>query len=116
MPALATSTSTGPWSTSTAANAASTDAASRTSQRTTGSPSTGSPEREVAVTLSPSAANRRAMASPIPRFPPVTSTERPTVASFQGGGLQGPGGLVPPKGGRGGWVPPGAGGFGGSTP
>jgi hypothetical protein len=30
------------------------------------------------VTLSPSAASRRAIASPIPRFPPVTSTERPT--------------------------------------
>src|ERR1700757_1167889 len=61
-----------------AVNAASTDAASRTSHWTTDSPSTGSPDREVTVTLSPSAASRRAIASPIPRFPPVTSTERPT--------------------------------------
>ena len=75
-PALATSTSTGPWSCSTAPNAASTLAESCTSQRTTASPSTGSPEREVTVTLSPPAASRRPMASPIPRFPPVTSTER----------------------------------------
>ena len=36
------------------------------------------------MTLLPSAANRRAMASPMPRFPPVTSTERPMLASFQG--------------------------------
>src|SRR5208283_6227845 len=93
-PALATSTSTGPWSASTAVKAASTDAASRTSQRTTASPSTGSPEREVTVTLSPSAANRRAMASPIPRFPPVTSTERPMLASLPRGSGMGPqGGL-----------------------
>jgi hypothetical protein len=41
----------------------------------------GSPDREVTVTLSPSAASRRAIASPIPRFPPVTSTERPTVVA-----------------------------------
>jgi hypothetical protein len=80
-PALATSTSTGPWSASTAAKAASTEVPSRTSHRTTASPSTGSPEREVTVTLSPSAASRRAMASPMPRFPPVTSTERPMVTS-----------------------------------
>ena len=33
------------------------------------------------MTLSPSAASRRAMASPMPRFPPVTSTQRPIVAS-----------------------------------
>ena len=78
MPALATITSTGPCSCSTAVKAASTDAASRTSQATTDSPSTGSPDLEVTVTLSPSAASRRAIASPIPRFPPVTSTERPT--------------------------------------
>src|SRR5215468_1247009 len=83
-PALATSTSTGPWLASTAEKAASTDAASRTSHRTTATPSTGSPEREVTVTLSPSAANRRAMASPIPRFPPVTSTERPMSTSLIG--------------------------------
>jgi hypothetical protein len=80
MPALATITSTGPCSCSTAVKAASTDAASRTSQPTTDSPSTGSPDLEVTVTLSPSAASRRAIASPIPRFPPVTSTERPTCA------------------------------------
>ncbi len=74
MPALATSTSTGPCSPSTCLKAASTDPASRTSQGTTARPSTGSPDREVTVTLSPSAASRRAMASPIPRFPPVTRT------------------------------------------
>ena len=42
-----------------AVKAASTEGPSRTSHRTTASPSTGSPEREVTVTLSPSAANRR---------------------------------------------------------
>ena len=77
MPALATSTSTGPCSCSTAVNAASTEAASRTSQATTERPSTAAPDRDVTVTLSPSAASRRAIASPIPRLPPVTSTERP---------------------------------------
>ena len=45
-------------------DAASTDAASRTSHRTTASPSTGSPDRDVTVTLSPSAASRRATRTP----------------------------------------------------
>src|SRR5258708_7892732 len=82
-PALATSTSTGPWSASTAAKAASTEGPSRTSHRTTASPSTGSPEREVTVTLSPSAANRRAMASPLP--PSRTERTRGTQASLSDG-------------------------------
>src|ERR1700722_19597112 len=56
MPALATTTSTGPCSFSTAEKAASTDAASRTSQPTTDSPSTGSPGLEGTGALSPSAA------------------------------------------------------------
>src|ERR1700678_2330943 len=77
MPALATSTSTGPCAASAAVNASATLSVFVTSQRTTVSPSTGSPDREVAITLSPPAASRRAMASPMPRFPPVTSTDRP---------------------------------------
>ena len=44
-PALATSTSTGPWAASTSSNAASTDAGSVTSHRTPASPSGGSPDR-----------------------------------------------------------------------
>src|SRR5207237_5513332 len=85
--------------------------------RTRASPSTGSPEREVTVTLSPSAANRRAMASPIPRFPPVTSTERPTLAYFpRSWSPTCPGGPVPPKGGLGGWAPQDRGGLGGVVP
>src|SRR5215469_12805579 len=76
MPALATSTSTGPCFASAWANAPSTEAASRTSQVTTVSPSTSAPEREVTVTASPPAASLRAIARPIPRFPPVTRTDR----------------------------------------
>src|SRR5580704_5181726 len=76
MPAFATRTSTGPCSASTLAKASSTAAASRTSQAATVRPSTFSPEREVMVTWSPPAASRRAMASPMPRFPPVTRTDR----------------------------------------
>src|SRR5215831_8734267 len=79
IPALATSTSTGPCAASAAANASSTAAASRTSHRATASPSpapSSSPEREVIMTLSPPAASRRAMARPMPRFPPVTRTDR----------------------------------------
>src|SRR5690625_5626009 len=77
-PALATTTSTGPWCSSTAVNAASTAAESVTSQTTPNSPS-GAPEpRWVTATLWPSAASRRATVSPIPRLPPVTSTERDT--------------------------------------
>ena len=41
-------------------------------------PST-SPDREVTATRSPLAAKARAMASPMPRLPPVTSTTRPAV-------------------------------------
>ena len=54
MPALATSTSTGPPKISSAAvKAASTEAESVTSHRTPCSPSGGSPERWVMTTLSP---------------------------------------------------------------
>ncbi len=44
-PALATSTSTGPWAASISANAASTDAGSVTSHLTASTPSGGSPLR-----------------------------------------------------------------------
>ena len=80
-PALATSTSTGPWCSSTRVKAASTAAVSVTSHSTANKSSSGAPEpRWVTATLCPSAASRRAMASPMPRFPPVTNTERETKA------------------------------------
>ena len=68
MPALETSTSTGPCSASTALNAASTEAASVTSHWTANSPSTGSPDLEVTVTL---AAIRREAAGDREPDPPV---------------------------------------------
>src|SRR5216683_1433481 len=76
IPALATSTSTGPCAASTSAKALSTADASLTSHATVASPATASPERDVTVTRSPPAASRRAMASPMPRFPPVTRVDR----------------------------------------
>src|SRR5262245_9989228 len=76
MPALATTTSTGPCAASATLNASSTNAASLTSHLATVSPAMSSPEREVIVTASPASANRRAMASPIPRLPPVTRMDR----------------------------------------
>ena len=79
MPALATSTSTGPSSASTAVKAASTEAESVTSQRTPNSPSGASPLRWVTATRSPCLAKACAMARPIPRLPPVTSTVRATA-------------------------------------
>jgi hypothetical protein len=83
IPAFDTSTSTGPCCASACAKAASTDAASVTSQRTTLSPGTGSPERDVTMTRSPPAASLRAMARPMPRFPPVTRTERDTNSGME---------------------------------
>ncbi len=72
-PALGTNTSTGPWCSSTAVNAASTAALSVTSHSTGNRSSSGAPDpRCVTATLCPSAASRRATASPMPRFPPVT--------------------------------------------
>src|SRR5690349_11706210 len=83
-PALDTSTCTGPCFSSTSEKAASTAAASVTSHRTgrnsAGSPSVG--PRWVTATWSPAAANAVAMARPIPRFPPVTSTLRVTGAPY----------------------------------
>ena len=85
MPALATSTSTGPWACSTSRKAASTEAASVTSARTARTPSGPSPEREVMATRSPFAANARAMARPMPRLPPVTRTLRPAACASAAG-------------------------------
>src|SRR3954469_2031018 len=79
MPALLTSTSTGPWCSSTSVNARSTAAASVTSHCTPNSPSGAPLPRWVTATESPASANDRAIASPIPRLPPVTSTDLPTV-------------------------------------
>src|SRR5215469_2541635 len=79
MPALATTTSTGPCVASATANASSTAVESRTSHLATVRPGTSSPERDVIVTLSPAADSRLAMARPRPRLPPVTRTERPIV-------------------------------------
>ena len=76
MPALATSTSTGPCSASTAVNAASTSAAEVTSQRTPNRSSGTALPRCVMATLSPLPAKARATASPMPRLPPVTRTDR----------------------------------------
>ena len=80
MPALDTSTSTGPWCSSTSLNARSTASLSVTSHSTPNSPSGAPDPRCVTATLWPSAASRCAIASPMPRFPPVTSTERETKA------------------------------------
>ena len=79
VPALATTTSTGPYSASTAVNAASTESGSVTSHCTPNSPS-GAPEpRWVTATLWPSAWSLVATARPIPRLPPVTRTVRGVV-------------------------------------
>ena len=87
MPALDTSTSTGPWCSSTSLNARSTASLSVTSHSTPNSPS-GAPEpRCVTATLWPSAASRCAMARPMPRLPPVTSTERETKGGRPAGSL-----------------------------
>ena len=85
MPALATSTSTGPWAASTSAKAASTAAGSVMSQRTSRQPSGAPPLRVVTATRSPWARNASAMARPIPRLPPVTRTDRPDCSSAGSG-------------------------------
>src|SRR4051812_519643 len=81
MPALLTSTSTGPWCSSTSVNARSTASASVTSHCTPKRPSGAPLPRWVTATASPCSAKDRAMASPIPRLPPVTSTDLPTSHS-----------------------------------
>ena len=81
MPALATSTSTGPCAASISANAASTAAGSVMSQVTSRAPSGAPPDRVVTATLSPWAMNASAMARPMPRLPPVTRTD---LGSFAG--------------------------------
>ncbi len=82
MPALATSTSTGPCASSTCANAASTASGSVMSHRTSSVPSGAPPLRVVTATLSPSSTNASAIARPMPRLPPVTRTERAWVSGF----------------------------------
>ena len=77
MPALATRTSTGPCASSTCANAASTCSGSVMSHRTSSVPSGAPPLRVVTATLSPCATNASAIARPMPRLPPVTSTDLP---------------------------------------
>ena len=82
IPALATSTCTGPHCSSIVLKAASTSSALRTSQRTarkrSGShPSGGeggSEDRYVVATWSPLARNHSTHAAPMPRVPPVTRT------------------------------------------
>src|SRR6202012_5638732 len=81
-PALDTSTSTGPWCASTSLKARSTASLSVTSHSTPNSPSGAPDPRCVTATLWPSAASRCAIARPIPRFPPVTRTERDTNAGL----------------------------------
>src|SRR6478672_10005132 len=82
MPALATSTSTGPCAASISAKAASTAAGSVMSQRTSSVPSGAPPLRVVTATRSPLATKASAMARPMPRLPPVTRTDRPTGSVF----------------------------------
>jgi len=73
IPALATTTSmVGPSCSSAAAKAASTETGSPTSHATAASPSGAAPERDATTTWWPSSRIRRAIARPIPRFPPVT--------------------------------------------
>ena len=57
------------------------EAVSVTSQVTPCSPSGGTPDRCVITTLSRLAWKARAMARPIPRLPPVTSTLRGSVSA-----------------------------------
>ena len=87
MPALATRTSTGPQVSSMVSNAALTWAGSVTSQANARRPpappppsSSTTPDREVTATRSPWSANHRAVARPMPRVPPVTSTDATHVA------------------------------------
>ena len=84
MPALATSTSTGPCASSTWANAASTAAGSVMSQRTSSAPSGAPPLRVVTATRSPWARKASAMARPMPRLPPVTRTDRGSLGASSG--------------------------------
>ena len=76
IPAFDTRISTGPNLSSTALKAASTSSVLVTSHLMPNRPSGGGEELYVTATWSPSAANRRAQASPMPREPPVTSTTR----------------------------------------
>src|SRR3954452_13462284 len=77
IPALLTNTSTGPWRSSISVNARSTASASVTSHCTPNRPSGAPLPRWVTATESPCSAKERAIASPIPRLPPVTSTDLP---------------------------------------
>src|SRR3954470_11241890 len=84
VPALLTSTSTGPNASPTAATARPTDAVSVTSS-SVASPSisaatsrAASASRSPTATRAPSAARRRAVAAPMPPAPPVTSAVRPS--------------------------------------
>src|SRR4051812_18710561 len=81
MPALLISTSTGPWCSSTSAKARSMSSTFVTSHWTPNRPSGAPLLRWVTATESPCAAKERAIASPIPRLPPVTSTDLPTCHS-----------------------------------
>lgn len=79
IPALFTSTSIVPWRSTTASTARCTDSGAATSQTTwstVGAPSAGSSgkARSSATTREPSSAKRAAMAAPIPRAAPVTTT------------------------------------------
>ena len=80
MPALATSTSTGPCASSICLNAASTAAGSVMSQRTSSAPSGAPPLRVVTATRSPLARKASAIARPMPRLPPVTRTDLPACS------------------------------------
>ena len=102
IPALFTSTSTGPSSAAVLAHAASTDVASVTSSATasTDTPpparnssatlATCSRSRAATATLNPSRTSAAAIARPIPRLPPVTIATRIASLTLSRGRAPGP--------------------------
>src|SRR5699024_11425546 len=76
MPALATTTSTGPSFSSISEKARSMDSVSVTSAATARAPLGACPLRGVTATRSPCTMNSSAMVRPMPRLPPVTRTVR----------------------------------------
>src|SRR5690606_5839231 len=71
-----------PCAASTSSKAAATCSGSETSQRTPNRPSGAPDPRWVTATLSPAVWNALAIANPIPRLPPVTSTDRPATVAL----------------------------------
>ena len=98
-PALLTRSVRPPMASAAASTARFTASASRTSATTARPPTTSATRwapsslRSSTVTVAPSAANSRQVASPMPDAPPVTSTRRPAkrgVGTAAGGPVCGP--------------------------